>query len=386
MVNQMRKPILLTLFSALLLASQAGAESVNNEQATLEKIDALKSQIAAVKKRISQREDERDTLQNRLAKTERAIGELDNALIAIEAKIDTERTRLRELQVEKARLEGLVGSQREVMATEVRDLWALQQGGSIRIIFGDQAPDQLARNLAFYQRVLNNHANAVTEFEKLINDVVANAEAIAAAERRLLAEQETLVQERAKADALQTERRQTLAEIQQQLVSDSARMARLEADRMQLTALLEELRQTLAELDTPSNYLPFAEQRRQLPYPVRTRPDNRFGAYRNSANMRWQGWLMPAPEGSSVRAIHFGRVVYADWLRGQGLLMVLDHGDGYLSLYGQNRSLQREIGDWVAPGDIIATVGASGGATRPALYFEIRHNGAPVDPGIWLTR
>ena len=381
----MRKPFLSALLS-LLLAGQASAESVNNEQVTLDKIDALKSQIAAVKKRISQREDERDTLQSRLAKTERAIGELDNALIAIESEIDTERTRLRELQVEKGRLEELVVSQREVMTTEIRDLWALQQGGSIRIIFGDQAPDQLARNLAFYQRVLNNHANAVTEFEKLINDVVANAEAIAVAERRLLAEQETLVEERAKADTLQTERRQTLAEIQQQLASDSARMARLEADRMQLTALLEELRQTLAELDTPSNYLPFADQRRQLPYPVRNRPDNRFGGYRNSGNMRWQGWLMPAPEGSSVRAIHFGRVVYADWLRGQGLLMVLDHGDGYLSLYGQNRSLQREIGDWVAPGDIIATVGASGGATRPALYFEIRHNGAPVDPGIWLTR
>ncbi len=374
------------LVGLLLLTAHLGAETVSNEQAALEKIEALKSQIATVKQRIEKRQDERDALQIRLAKTERAIGELDNALVVIESKIDNERTRLRELQTEKARLEALVISQREVMATEFRDLWALQQGGSIRIIFGDQAPDQLARNLAFYQRVLNNHADAVTEFEALIKEVVANADAIAAAERRLLAEQENLVEERAKVAALQTERRQTLAEIQQQLDDDGARMARLEADRIQLTALLEELRQTLAELDTPANYQPFAEQRRQLPYPVRSRPDNRFGAYRNSANMRWQGWLMPAPEGSSVRAIHFGRVVYADWLRGQGLLMVLDHGDGYLSLYGQNRSLQRDIGDWVAPGDIIATVGASGGAARPALYFEIRHNGLPVDPGNWLTR
>ena len=112
----------------------------------------------------------------------------------------------------------------------------------------------------------------------------------------------------------------------------------------------------------------------------------RQGTRTNVADMRWRGWLIPAPEGAEIKAIHHGRVVYADWLRGQGLLLIIDHGEGYLSLYGHNRSLQREVGDWVKPGDIIATVGASGGATSPGLYFEIRHDGQPVNPSSWIKR
>jgi len=102
--------------------------------------------------------------------------------------------------------------------------------------------------------------------------------------------------------------------------------------------------------------------------------------------MRWGGWLIPSEEGTPVRAVHHGRVVYADWLRGQGLLLIIDHGGGWLTLYSHNRSLRREVGDWVQPGDAIATVGASGGADQPALYFEIRKDGEPVDPQRWIKR
>ena len=99
--------------------------------------------------------------------------------------------------------------------------------------------------------------------------------------------------------------------------------------------------------------------------------------------MRWQGLTIPAAEGATVRAIHHGRVVYADWLRGSGLLLIVDHGDGYMSLYAHNQSLLREVGEWVSAGTPVSTVGNSGGQERPALYFEIRHQGKPVDPATW---
>ena len=272
------------------------------------------------------------------------------------------------------------------MNDEIRNLWSLQQGGGARIVFGDQDPDRLARNLAYYQRLLGHRGESIGKFRALIEAVAANAQAIRAAQARLAEQRDALESERKHAEALQQERRQTVADIDKALSTDGARVAKLEEDARQLAELLEELRKTLAELDTPASYKPFTKARREMNYPVAARASNRFGGQRNAANMRWRGWLMPAPEGSDVRAIHHGRVVYADWLRGQGLLLIIDHGEGYLSLYGHNRSLQRDVGDWVRPGDIVATVGASGGADRPALYFEIRHNGEPVDPGKWLKR
>ena len=102
--------------------------------------------------------------------------------------------------------------------------------------------------------------------------------------------------------------------------------------------------------------------------------------------MRWEGLMIPAAEGTQVEAIHHGRVVFADWFRGSDLLLILDHGDGYMSLYGHNQSLLREVGEWVAVGDAIATVGNSGGRQRSALYFEVRKNGKPTDPRSWCKK
>ena len=118
-------------------------------------------------------------------------------------------------------------------------------------------------------------------------------------------------------------------------------------------------------------------------WPTEGRLGNRFGRPRNQGKMRWRGVTINAETGTPVNAIHHGRVVYADWLRGSGLLLVLDHGEGYMSLYAHNETLLRDVGDWVTAGAPIATVGASGGRERPALYFEIRHRGDPVDPGDW---
>ena len=112
---------------------------------------------------------------------------------------------------------------------------------------------------------------------------------------------------------------------------------------------------------------------------------DRFGGRRN-ADIRWKGWLIAAEEGAPVRAVHGGQVIYADWLRGQGLLMVVDHGDGWLSLYGQNHSLLRGVGERVNAGDVIARAGASGGSELSGLYFEIRHDGQPLDPTEWIRR
>lgn len=358
----------------------------NSEEVTQKKIAELKLQIEKIQSRVQQKEGERDTLQSRLREAELEIGELDASLRKIESAIAAEVPRLAELDEQRAQLRRDVDNQRDTMGEELRNLWTLQQGGGIRVLFGDQGPDRLARNLAFYRRLLSERSEGIARFNGLLDEVEDNADAIRASQDRLAEQRRRLTAQRAKAAELQSERRETLVAIEQSLTSDSARISKLEADAAQLTELLEELRKSLEELDTPESYRPFTAARGQMPFPVVGKPSNRYGARRNSANMSWRGWFIPAPEGADVRAIHHGRVVYADWLRGQGLLLIIDHGEGYMSLYGHNRSLQREVGDWVTPGAIIATVGSSGGSERPALYFEVRQNGKPEDPGKWLKR
>jgi len=371
---------------SLLLSVTAVSQSTSKEEATQAKLEQLRKQIALVQKRLERNRGQRDSLQTQLRATEREISDIDNALITVRAAIQIELKQLDTLSTEAKKLNEQVTTQRENLLSELRQLWGLNQGGSARILFGDQSPDRLARNLAFYKRLLHQRADRIDQFLTLLDEVEANTQATRAAQQRLSDRRATLERDRGRAAVLQRERKETLAQIESDLQTDGARVRQLQQDSERLSELLEELRKTLAELDTPIDYKPFTAAKGEMRYPVTARPSHRFGEIRNRANMRWQGWLLPAREGSEIQAIHHGRVVYADWLRGQGLLMIIDHGEGYLSLYGHNRSLRKEIGDWVTPGMVIATVGASGGNTAPGVYFEIRHQGKPIDPSPWLKR
>jgi len=377
----------------LLVACGAGAtwHSVptlanTKEQETTARITELKAQIEAIQRGMALKESERNELQERLKDAEKDLAALDQSIARVQAAIADELPRLAELDSQRVELQQKVGAEQATMNQEMKNLWALQQGGGLRILFSDQTPDQLVRNLAYYKRLLAARQDSITRYATLIELVATNTEATQASQQRLADRREELERQRDQIEHLQGARRNTLVAINTALNTDAKRKAKLEADSQQLQTLLEALRQTLAELDTPSSYTPFSTAKGQLPSPVRGKAGNRYGARTNVADMRWRGWLIPAPEGAEIKAIHHGRVVYADWLRGQGLLLIIDHGEGYLSLYGHNRSLQREVGDWVKPGDIIATVGASGGATSPGLYFEIRHDGQPVNPSSWIKR
>jgi septal ring factor EnvC (AmiA/AmiB activator) len=178
-------------------------------------------------------------------------------------------------------------------------------------------------------------------------------------------------------------RREVLTQIDKALQDSAATLAAREQDRTQLESLLEEIDRALAQLMPQESVEPFSAARGSMPWPVDGRITTRFGASRNLGKMRWQGVRMAAEPGSTVTAIHHGRVVYADWLRGSGLLLVIDHGDGYMSLYAHNESLLRDVGDWVTAGAPVSTVGDSGGQSEPGLYFEIRRNGKPTDPQQW---
>jgi len=366
------------------LTVAAWAQSPDTRDQTSEQIEALRAEITVIQARLASQESERDTLQDALREAEVQIGELDRQLGALSQERRALQQELNALDAEGEQLRQAQRQRTDTIDASIQQLWLLQQGGGFRVWLGDQNPQDVARNLAYFQTLIEAQQQMIAEYELGLEAIAEN--------RSRNAQAETALGERAAAtEATKTAltdqratRQATLAQISQQVQDDQQRLNVLERDQARLNALLGEL-EAVAAAAPPEPRMPFADAQGTLAMPVSGTLKNRYGARRN-ADIRWRGWLIAADEGEPVRAVHGGDIIYSDWLRGQGLLMVVDHGEGWLSLYAQNHSLLRGVGDRVSAGDIIAKAGASGGSETSGLYFEIRHRGEPVDPGEWIRR
>ena len=366
------------------LTAAAWAQSPDTLDQTSEQIEALRAEITVIQARLASQESERDALQDALREAEVQIGELDRQLGALGQERRALQQELNALDAEGEQLRQAQRQRTDTIDTSIQQLWLLQQGGGLRVWLGDQNPQDVARNLAYFQTLIEAQQQMIADYGLGLEAIAENRSRIAQAETALReqasateATKKTLTDQRATRQA-------TLAQISQQVQDDQQRLNVLQRDQARLNALLGEL-EAVAAAAPPEPRMPFADAQGTLVMPVVGTLKNRYGARRN-ADIRWRGWLIAADQGEPVRAVHGGDIIYADWLRGQGLLMVVDHGEGWLSLYAQNHSLLRGVGDRVSAGDIIAKAGASGGSETSGLYFEIRHRGEPVDPGEWIRR
>jgi len=368
----------------LLVASQyvSGQSSAETERAESE-LSALKANIAAIQAQLDAQGEARDDLQDDLRDTEQLIGSLDQQLTELLSEKQVIQETLSSLLSENRLLKDNQARLETDIEEGIRQLWMLQQGGGLRVWLGDQDPQTTARLLAYYQLILQAQQNKIAGYQRGLERIASQVSDIERSEQDLTERSTAIAETREQLATQQAARRQTIARINSQLVQDQRQLDTLIQDRERLNTLLENL-QAMARPKLPVTQ-PFATLKGKLEMPIQGKPLNRFGAVRN-ADLRWRGWLIPAEQGNPVRAVHSGRVIFADWLRGQGLLLVVDHGDGWLSLYAQNHSLLRAVGDWVSAGEILSRAGASGGSDVSGLYFEIRHQGEPVDPADWFRR
>jgi len=377
----------LALWAGLSVA--AWAQSPNTLDQTSEQIKALRAEISVIQARLASQESERDTLQDALREAEVQIGELDRELGALNQERRALKQELTALDAEGEQLRDAQRQRANTIDVSIQELWVLQQGGGFRVWLGDQNPEDVARNLAYFQTLIEAQQQTIAEYELGLEAVEQNRSRIAQAQTALREQATAAAATKATLTDQRATRQSTLTLISQGMQDDQQRLGTLERDQARLNALLDELEALAAAsspvVAPPEAQLPFADTQGALSMPMAGKLTNRYGARRN-ADIRWRGWLITADEGEPVRAVHGGDIIYADWLRGQGLLIVIDHGEGWLSLYAQNHSLLRGVGDRVSAGDIIAKAGASGGSEKSGLYFEIRHRGEPVDPGEWIRR
>ncbi len=375
-------PIQLPLFIAttLLITVSYVAADINEAG---EQLSRLKAEINAIQSRLTASERERDTLQRDLRDIDLQISVSDIKADQLNRERRALKQTLRTLDQEGQSLRADQESRMRLIEQSIQHLWAMQQGGGLRVWLGDLTPEDVARHVTYLQILLEDQKDMINHYEQGLRDIERNIEHTKETQTQLAAQVEA---ERSATQVLagqRATRQRTLQAINAQVSTDEKQLAKLEADRQRLNQLFEELvRVTPAPITAR---VPFAELKGALAMPVSGIPSNRFGARRN-ADIRWQGWLIPAEEGATIRAVHAGQVIYADWLRGLGLLIVIDHHDGWLTLYAQNHSLIRQVGESVMAGEVIARAGASGGQEMTGLYFEIRQKGQPVDPAHWIRR
>ena len=360
-----------------------------------EELSQLRGRIEAMQKRLAAAEGARSEAADGLRDSERAISESNRSLRDLAAKQRAIQARLIDLQQQETRAGNDIESQQRLLARQLYQQYIGNQPDAVKLLLNREDPNRIARDLHYLTYLARMRAEqirslraSIRQLDDLEAETKQQSEALAAVQAEQQAQREKIEREK------QT-RRDVLQKVARQIESQRHEISKLKRDEQRLARLVEQISQMIARsrAETPRNdRVPdsstdgsaFAELKGKLSLPVRGELKGRFGSPRADGGLSWKGVFIASQPNQEVRAIAAGRVVFADWLRGFGNLLIIDHGGGYMSLYGNNESLFKQIGQATRGGETIAAVGNSGGNTDYGLYFEMRHQGKAFDPLSWV--
>ena len=378
------------IISLLLIMAVAAPVAAQDGDGALAKVkerelEKVREQISELKKSMDRAATERDRLTGELRDLEIAISEKRMRIKELERQQRYTENKKKALDADLAERQAHLDEEADELAEQVRAAYMSGSQEKIKLLLNQRDPATLGRLMAYY-RYLNDYraeniAAVVAEIERL--DELRSQ--IAAEEARLSSLAKSRYDELTTLNASQDERKTLLARLQKKIANEGQEVEKLAAQEQDLTRLIAELTSILSDYPISSEE-PFSQHKGRLTWPVAGTLLHDFGQPRVGGKIKWNGVVLAAPRGREVRAVYHGRVAFADWLAGMGLLVIVDHGEGYMTLYGYNETTLKNAGDWVAPGDVIATVGDSGGQSRASLYFELRRGTKPENPRRWVTK
>ncbi len=418
-----------TFFFILLSCAFTVAVAADQRAQTKQEIAQAAKDIAELKKQLSKIQQEKSSAEQALKKTETEIGELEKQVDDLQQQEKKTEQELDLLDKQKKKLHSSRLDQQKLIAIQARAAYQAGQQEPLRLLLNQQQPEKFSRNLTYYQYIGKARQQQINQFNETIRQITNISAQITEQQNNLAEQRASLLSKQESLKTLRKQRQQKVASLSQQQRKETQSLNTRQADQAALNKVLQTIEATLArqaqearEAERKRQRL-IAEQQRQqaeqlldkqpqpatgkqpqsamvptaithnggnfstvrgkLPWPVNGRLIAHFGSARGDTRSKWDGVLISSQAGTQVRAIHPGRVVFADWLRGAGLLVIVDHGDGYLSLYGHNQSILSRPGDMVQTGQAISTVGNTGGQDQAALYFAIRQKGKPADPTQW---
>ena len=364
-----------------LLSFDAIAQSSNSdEQAQLKN---LKRAISSLEIKLQNQNQEKNALHNQLKAIELNASTLNSRVRQLNQQISGAESELSTLNKSKAQLESRINEQSSAIAEQIRAAHKMGEGEPIKLLLNQQDPQQVARVFKYYDYVLQSRSQKIEQFKDDIKDLTVLVETINKKKISLAKKKKNLEAERLLLAKNLDNRTAMLEQLESSLQSSEQKLNTLKRQRSELEEVIRTVKSAAADIARPDGYLSFVSSKGQILWPLRGSLLQKYGNKR-TRDLRWEGWLIKADAGSSVQAVHQGRVVFSNYLRGFGLLIIIDHSDGYMSLYAHNQELLRDTGDWVQRGEIISRAGNTGGLSDPAVYFEIRKDGQPVNPKSWL--
>lgn len=351
------------------------------------KLEKVQKSIDKVKQHLKSTRYKRGHVVTELQQLESEISKNSMALKKTEAKIDGLNDNISGLRSDLSKLNGKLKTQRQSLAEQVRTAYAIGHQQQVKMLLNQQDPAEMGRVMVYFDYLNRARKQQISEFL----DSIAEKQRLEDQLKTALQDQRETLNKRKKQENSQLSQRlkrnQLLAQLERKISNQEKNLSELEGSRNRIENLLMSLGELLADIPPgPSDTQPFKQQKGKLPWPASGPFLATFGEPRKQGGLKWNGVLISTAHGSPVRAVSHGRVAFADWLQGFGFITIIDHGEGYMSLYGHNETLIKQAGDWVNAGDVIATSGDSGGQPMPGVYFEIRSRGKPINPGGWCSR
>ncbi|MDH5327233.1 MAG: peptidoglycan DD-metalloendopeptidase family protein [Gammaproteobacteria bacterium] len=368
-----------------LLANNAGASPESkldtpSVQESDAKLETLRREIGQIRRSLEQSKQHKIRAEKQLRYTELGISKVNRLLQELQQQLDQQQGRLKQLNHTQQTLQHSLSNHTQAIARHVRTSYRLGRQPYIKLLLNQQNPQKVSRALRYYDYYNRARLEQIQRWQNDISSLRQTRNAIVDKNQQLQALQEERLKEKQHIGQLHVQRAQSLLAYRKEFDEKKLDLEKLLQNEQELLNLVQTIRIQPPDLQQR----PFDQLKGQLPWPTIGNLKARFGSSRHIGDLKWQGVLIGSKSGQAVRAIAAGRIAYSDWLRGFGLLVILDHGNGYMSLYGHNESLYKDTGTWVQPSEVIASVGSSGGQQSSGLYFELRHKGKPVNPAKWL--
>ena len=369
--------------SCVLMSVNATEQSSDNGDTTNKTNQALskvQQQIVEQEKSIKQTSNKRSSLENQLRNDDISIAKIVKAMIKTQDDFEDTQQTLKELAQEKITLTHKKQQQEKVLAQQLRAAYTSGHHDYIKLLLNQQSPASVERTVTYYKYLNDARIKEIDQFQIVLSDLLAVTTQHQEQAKKLNTIKQQQAEQKIVFQNTKQERKNTIRALNKELLGSKQLLAQLVAEEQNLVVALQRiaaLAQQSAEL------VGLKKLKRKLSWPVKGKISHSFGS-RKQGYLKWKGILLAAPVGKQVKAIHNGTVLFSDWLKGYGLVTVLDHGAGYMSLYGYNQALLKSVGDRVETGEPIALVGQSGGQSQSGLYFEIRSDGQAVNPKAWF--
>jgi len=350
------------------------------------KLDNIRSTINKVEDNLENDKSQRGKLQRELRKLDKKIASLSKEIAYTNHLVTSNKKALESLKIELKSLEKSLKLQKDSLSQQVKAAYVMGKHETAKLLLNQQNAIEMGHAFIYYQYLNKTRSHQILEYNLLVQEKTALKDKITTKTEALAELKKNQFRQKTRFSANRSKRNKLIAQLDTKILSSEDTLLSLQSHRKKIEDLLISLGEVLADIPTkPANEKPFTSLKGKHPWPVAGRITNKYGTKRARSDLKWNGVVLSMEYGAEVHAISRGRVIYADWLQAYGFITIIDHGSGFMSLYGYNQNLLKEPGDWVNTGDVIATVGDSGGQQKSGLYFEIRKQGKPVNPKKWCS-